>query len=112
VRDGRIAVFGTIATCRVKPGMEDGFLQAIEEWGQSRGSEIEGPLRVYVARSVQDPNVLLNIVLFDSREHYEANAADPEQDKWYQRMVANLEAPPEWDDHEVLLAYEFVPPEG
>jgi hypothetical protein len=54
--------------------------------------------------------MLLLTVLFDTREHCEANAADPEQDRWYRQMVECLDEPPEWHDHEVLLAYEFTPP--
>jgi len=102
-------MFGTIASMRAKPGMEDRLLDALEEWGRDRGSRISGPLRVYVARSERDPGVLLNIAMFDSRAHYEANARDPEQDQWYQRMVQYCAEPPEWHDHTVLLAYEFTP---
>ncbi len=107
---GREPVFGTIATMHVKPGMEAPVLKALEEWGGGRGSRIDGPIRIYVARSQRDPNVLLNIVLFDSREHYEANANDPDQDRWYRTILPLLKSPPDWHDHEVLLAYEFLPP--
>ncbi len=103
-------MFGTIATVSPKAGMEDAFLRLIEEWGSERGSKIAGPQRIYVARSERDPSVLLLTVLFDTREAYEANAADPEQDRWYNRMVECLNEPPDWHDHEVLLAYEFTPP--
>lgn len=54
--------------------------------------------------------MLLNIAMFDSRAHYEANARDPEQDQWYQRMVQYCAEPPEWHDHTGLLAHEFTPP--
>lgn len=104
-------MFGTIATLKPAPGKEDELLAALEEWGRDRGSAIAGPIRVYIARSERDPGVLLNIALFDSKERYEENAADPAQDAWYQRMAACLSEPPEWHDHEVVLAYEFVPPE-
>jgi hypothetical protein len=103
-------MYGTIATMRAKPGMEDQLLGMLEEWGRERGSRIAGPIRVYVSRSERDAGVLLNIALFDSRETYEANAKDPEQDAWYRRMVQYCAAPPEWHDHDVLLAYEFMPP--
>ncbi len=103
-------MFGTIATMRAKPGHEDQLLALLEEWGRDRGSRIAGPIRVYVARSEREPGVLLNTALFESRESYEANANDPEQDAWYQRMVEHCVVPPEWHDHEVLLAYEFIPP--
>lgn len=103
-------MFGSIATMRAKRGKEDELLKFFEAWGGGRGSRIDGPVRVYVSRSTRDPGVLINVVLFDSREHYEANAADPAQNAWYQSLLPLLEAPPEWHDHEVLLAYEFVPP--
>jgi len=103
-------VFGTIATMKPAPGKEDELLAMLEEWGRDRGSSIAGPIRVYIARSERDPGVLLNIALFDSRETYRANAESPEQDAWFQRMAACLAQPPEWHDHEVVLAYEFVPP--
>ncbi len=103
-------MFGTIATMRVKPGAESSLLRVLEDWGRERGTRIDGPLRIYVSRSQREPNVLLNIALFDSREHYEANAADPGQDAWYRSMLPFLESPPDWHDHEVVLAYDFVPP--
>lgn len=105
-------MFGTIASMRAKPGMEERLLGALEEWGRDRGSCIAGPVRVYIARSENDPTLLLNIAMFDTREHYEANARDPKQDRWYQRMLAFCSEPPDWHDHTVLLAYEFTPPQA
>ena len=87
-------MFGTIASLRAKAGMEDRLLETLEEWGRERGARIDGPVRVYVARSERDPGVLLNIAMFDSREHYVANAQDPEQDAWYQRLLAFFDPPP------------------
>ncbi len=48
---------------------------------------------------------LVATVLFDSREHYEANAADPAQDAWYRELVTLVEADPTWADGDVLTAH-------
>src|SRR5512146_3041402 len=101
-------MFGTIATMRVKPGCEDDLLNVFEEWGRDRGARIDGPIRVYISRSERDANVLLNIALFDTREHYEANAADPAQDAWYRKMLPSLAGEPACHDHAVALAHAPV----
>src|SRR5206468_1022752 len=67
-------MFGTVASMRAKPDMELPLLELMEEWGRARGTVIPGAVHVYVARSERDSGLLLMIALFDSREHYFANA--------------------------------------
>jgi hypothetical protein len=49
-------------------------------------------------------NEYILVAVFDSKENYEANASDPEQHAWYEKMRACLEADPDWNDGEVIFA--------
>jgi len=45
---------------------------------------------------------LIGVAIFRDRESYRANADDPDQDAWYKRLCALLEADPEWEDGVIL----------
>ena len=47
-------------------------------------------------------NELILAVVFRDKESYFANADDPSQDANYRKMVALLEAPPTWEDGEIV----------
>ena len=44
-------------------------------------------------------------VAFESEEAYRNNAATPEQDAWYRRMLEHLEGDPEWHDGEIVQSF-------
>lgn len=44
-------------------------------------------------------------VVFASKALYEANAADPEQDRWYRQLTTLLEGEPRWIDGDVLAVH-------
>ncbi len=44
------------------------------------------------------------MAVFSDKASYAANASDPEQDVWYGKFRDLLEADPEWEDGEYLLA--------
>ena len=40
------------------------------------------------------------IGIFESKETYQKNANDPDQDQWFQRIMEHLESEPQWHDGE------------
>jgi len=52
----------------------------------------------------------MGIAVFDSKESYRANAEDPEQDAFYQRWRALMDADPEWNDGEIIGGWGSISP--
>jgi len=85
----------------VQPGHEEEFIAIGEQWTNERG-EATGQVAEYVFKSDGRPGEYYLIGIFRDREHYYANAQDPETDRWYRRMRETLAADPEWHDGEVV----------
>jgi hypothetical protein len=95
-------MFGTTAIAKPKPGQEAAVVEHWNRWWRDRAPRAQGALLGTISRNVSDPSELLVTVAFASKALYEANAADPEQDAWYQKLVSLLEEPPRWIDGDVL----------
>ncbi len=95
-------MFGTVATMRVKPGQEQKIEQQMEQWWSERRPKVRGAIASTLYRSATNPNEYFIAVVFDSKESYEANANDPEQDQWYREMRDALEDEPHWYDGEIV----------
>ena len=93
-----IALYGTIAKMKLKPGAEDNMMQAME----GSQDEREGHVATYVFKSDADPNVHFVTTIFESRSDYKKFADSPEQDKRFQQMRELLAAEPDWHDGEVI----------
>lgn len=93
-------MYGTIAKLRVKQGLE----AELERLSREEQNEISGILFQYVYRMDEDPQQLMLVVGFESRESYRKNAESPEQDARYQTYRALLEADPEWNDGEIIFS--------
>ncbi len=98
-------MFGTVARLRPKPGAEQALLRMSEEWNRERRPQVKGVVGEYLFKSETHPGEYVMVAIFEDRESYRANAADPEQDRWYRRLREGLEADPEWDDGEVVQAF-------
>ena len=94
-------MYGTVARVRVKAGMENQFAQVSREIGVGRAP---GQIAVIVYQTDNDPRELYMIAMFENREAYHANAASPEQNDRFMRLMAVLETEPEWHDGEVIYA--------
>ena len=92
-------MYGTIARLRAKPGMEARLQEFSRE---AEGRQPNGFMKSYVYRMDADPNEYYLVVLFDSRESYHANAANPEQNASFGQLMELLESEPEWHDGEVV----------
>jgi quinol monooxygenase YgiN len=94
-------MYGTIATIRPKPGNTDAVRGMIEEWDRTRRPTVAGEVRTYLLRPDTAQDHLMLLAVFPDRASYRANAEHPDQDAWYQRLRALLEADPEWNDCEI-----------
>lgn len=91
-------MYGTVATFRVQPGKAEELQKiAAEDAGKIAGLVFE-----YTYQTDNDPNVLIVVVAFESKDAYWANANSPEQAARYERFRALLTADPEWHDGEIV----------
>jgi quinol monooxygenase YgiN len=93
-----IALYGTVAKMKLKPGVEDQIMQVMEGTTDHR----EGHVATYVFKSDADPNVHYVTTIFESKSAYKKFADSPEQDKRFHKMKELLAAEPEWHDGEVI----------
>jgi len=95
-------MYGTIAHLRPKAGQEQAVLENLKEWDRVRRPKVKGVVGGYIYRSEKNPGELMMTVAFKDRESYFANAADPEQDRWYRQLRDLLQADPTWEDGEII----------
>jgi quinol monooxygenase YgiN len=96
-------MFGTIFSMRPKPGMETAIEEFMRREERERGRPT-GFIAAYLFRPKSRPGELIGVAVFDSETSYRRNAEDPEQDRWYRQLRDLLEADPEWNDGDVLVA--------
>ncbi len=95
-------MFGTIARLRVKQGKEQDLIAQMQEWDRVHRPKIAGAVAGCLYRSEQNPNDMTLVAIFQDRESYYANANDPEQDRWYQKLRSCLESDPTLVDGEQI----------
>jgi quinol monooxygenase YgiN len=93
-------MYGTVAHMRVKTGHQDDLIKLIGEWNAERAPKISGAVSGYMVREDNDPQNMIMIGIFESKETYQKNANDPDQDQWFQRIMEHLESEPQWHDGE------------
>ena len=93
-----VAVYGTEAKMKLKPGAAEKMMQAME------GEEVARPGHVatYIFKTDKDPNVHIVTTIFESKTAYKKFADSPEQDKRFRQMSEMLAGEPEWNDGEVI----------
>ena len=95
-------MYGTVARLSVKPGRFDELVGLMEEWERDFKPKVDGAQEGYLYRLDSDPNAAIMVAVFRDKAAYTANADNPEQDKWFQRMRDCLAADPEWNDGEIV----------
>lgn len=95
-------MYGTVAKIRVADGRLEDLLQVMKEWDTERAPNVKGAVAGYTYQLDADPNELILVAVFEDKKTYEANADDPAQDAWYQKMRACLAADPEWMDGQII----------
>jgi heme-degrading monooxygenase HmoA len=93
-----VALYGTIAKMKLKPGAEDKVMQVMG--GSDAGAE--GHVSTYVFKSDADPNIHFVTTVFESKSAYKKFADSAEQSKRFHQIKDLLAAEPEWHDGEVI----------
>jgi hypothetical protein len=88
-------MYGTIARFRIKPGVKDEFITAMDSFG---GVFIPGWVADYYFQMDNDPEEFYLIAIFKDKETYLANADSAEQHKRYLVFRSFLTDDPEWHD--------------
>ena len=96
-------MFGTVFRMRPKPGMETAIEELFRREEKERGMPT-GFVTGYLFRSRSHPREMIGVAVFDTEDNYWKNAKDPDQDRWYRQLRDLLEADPEWNDGDVLVA--------
>ena len=101
-------MYGSVYRIRPKAGKEQEIIGLMEEWERERRPKVKGAVGGMMFKL--DNGGLMGVAVFDSRESYRANAGDPEQDAFYQRWRALMDADPEWNDGEVISGWGSISP--
>ena len=88
-------MYGTIARFRIKPGVRDEFIKAMDSFGDAM---IAGWVADYHFQMDNDPDEFYLVAIFKDKETYMANADSAEQHERYLVFRSFLTDDPEWHD--------------
>lgn len=91
-------MYGTIAKLSPLPGKADEILKFTSDWNETIGVTVKGKVAAYTFTPDANTAHLYILAIFEDEATYKANADDPVQDEWYQKMRALLQADPDWMD--------------
>jgi quinol monooxygenase YgiN len=94
-------MYGTIARFRLKPGVKDQFVQAMDSMGNDI---IPGWVTDYYFQMDSDSDEFYLVAIFRDKETYLTNADSPEQHERYLKFRSFLVADPEWHDGSIVSA--------
>jgi quinol monooxygenase YgiN len=92
-------MYGTIAHFRIKPGVKDEFIKAMDSFGSAF---IAGWVTDYYFQMENDPDEFYLVAIFNDKETYQANADSTEQHERYLVFRSFLTDDPEWHDGFIL----------
>ena len=95
-------MYGSIFRMKVKGGQEQRVVEVFSQWEQERKPKVKGAIAGLLLRPDSKPGELIGVAVFEDKPSYRANADDPEQDKWFRKLLENLEEDPEWEDGEYV----------
>ncbi|MCI0439344.1 MAG: hypothetical protein L0177_09460 [Chloroflexi bacterium] len=95
-------MYGTIFRMKPKQGQEQKIIELFEEWERTRKPKVKGAVAGFLMRPDKMAGELVGVAIFSDKASYDANADDPEQDKWYRRLRDLLQADPTWEDGEYV----------
>src|SRR5579859_7548812 len=98
-------MYGTVAQLHVQDGKLEEAREVAQGWERDRRPNVPGFVANYTFQLDSDPQAVILIAVFDSKESYVANAQDPEQDRWYRQLRALLDADPIWQDGHVIASF-------
>ena len=94
-------MYGTIARFRIKPGVKDDFVRAMDSFGDA---VIAGWIADYNFQMEEDSDEFYLVAIFKDKETYQANADSADQRQRYLAFRSYLVDDPEWHDGFVLSA--------
>ena len=92
-------MYGTIARFRIKSGVKDEFIKAMDGFG---GAFIAGWVADYYFQMENDSDEFYLVAIFKDKETYQANADSAEQHERYLVFRSFLMDDPEWHDGFIL----------
>ena len=94
-------MYGTMARMQPREGKREELLAYGRSWTKERGHKVKGFVKSYLLEPEGNPGEVLLLAVFADKASYVANANDPEQDRWYQKLRELLTADPTWQDGEI-----------
>ena len=95
-------MYGTVARLKARIGQEKALVALMDDWDKSRGPKVKGAMAGYLYKLDKKPGEYLMVAVFQDKATYAANAQAPEQDAWYRKFRALLDADPVWEDGEII----------
>ena len=97
-------MYGTIFRMKIKSGQFERVTQIFEEWDTQQRPEVKGAIGGLLMKPDGSSNELIGVAIFEDKQSYMANADRPGQQQWYAKLRDTLEADPEWEDGEYVVA--------
>ena len=92
-------MYGTIARFRIKSGVKDEFIKAMDSFG---GAFIAGWVADYYFQMENDSDEFYLVAIFKDKDTYQANADSAEQHERYLVFRSFLTDDPQWHDGFIL----------
>ena len=105
-----MAAYGTVFRVRLRDGIgEDALREHLERWQRELGPRFPSSVRDLLLKADGAEREYVVLHLFASREAYGAMEGDAAQDRWYQELLALLDAPPQFTDLELRWSADLSP---
>jgi heme-degrading monooxygenase HmoA len=105
--NGGRPMFGTVAHMRTTPGGHAQLEEYLRNFDDPSLGRVPGSSLAYLFQLDRDPQDVIFVSVFESREAYVANAQSQRQDRRYRALRQVLETEPRWHDGEVLRYTRF-----
>ena len=92
------AVSGLLVQSRTPQKNGDALRSLTQEWNVERRPKVRGAVTGYLFELDRDSQDWIMIGIFEDKEAFMSNANDPEQDRWFWRVMEHLESEPQWND--------------
>jgi hypothetical protein len=105
-----MVAYGTMLRVRLRDGVsEDALREHLECWQRDLGPRFPGSAHDSLLKVDGDEREYVVLRLIASREAYGAMAGDAAQDRWYQELLALIDAPPRFTDLELRWSADLSP---
>jgi hypothetical protein len=92
-------MYGTIAHFRLRPGVREEFVRAMDSFGSD---VIPGWRADYYFQMDRDSDEFFLVAIFQDKESYTLNADSPEQHERYLKFRSFLADDPQWNDGSIV----------